>query len=290
MITTDQATARRDDLGVDLLADRGGQQLGVVEPRRPGRACRRAACRRPPPAARRRRPRPASSAPATSAKPRRRSAPSQAHSPASRRTRARGGLNGSVMAQRRVLSGRGAVAGVDVQPIASSSTTGIPISSGTVYGARLPSPPKSGGVPRVAHRSTGQMITNALPITLSDRDGALVGVVDVGPRVRRLVPVVAHHPEVPGRHGHRPERLLVELRVGRVHVRLVERPAVDGDPALLVAALHGLAADRDHPLDEVLLARRGHPERARPPRAAPSLHRVRRLLGTRSPAPTTPGP
>ena len=69
------------------------------------------------------------------------------------------------------------------------------MSNGTVYGARLPSPPKSDGVPGCDQRSTGQMITNALPMTLSTGIVPLLGVVDVRARVRRLVPVVAHHPQ-----------------------------------------------------------------------------------------------
>ncbi len=42
-------------------------------------------------------------------------------------------------------------------------------------------------------------------------------------------------------------------RVARVEVRLVHGYAVDGDAPAVVAALHGVAADRDDTLDEVLL-------------------------------------
>ena len=69
MTTTDQATARRTTSRVDLLADRGGQQLGVVEPRAPGRACRRAGCTAATTSGPAQAPRPASSAPATRPKP-----------------------------------------------------------------------------------------------------------------------------------------------------------------------------------------------------------------------------
>ncbi len=64
--------------------------------------------------------------------------------------------------------------------------------------------------------------------------------------------VVAHHPQLARGEGHGTEGLLVVL----VEVGLVQRLAVDDDPALVVAALHGLPADRDHPLDEVPVAGR----------------------------------
>ncbi len=82
-------------------------------------------------------------------------------------------------------------------------------------------------------------------------DGALVGGVLVETGVGRVRPVVAHHPQPPLGHGD------VERSPGRgvagVEVVLVQGHAVDGDPALLVAALDPVAADADDPLDEVLL-------------------------------------
>ena len=75
---------------------------------------------------------------------------------------------------------------------------------------------------------------------------------------------------------HRPERLPADSGVVVVDVRLVERRAVDGDPALRVAAGHGVAADADDPLDEVLLPRRASAEQAAARRAAP---RATPLLG-----------
>jgi hypothetical protein len=73
-------------------------------------------------------------------------------------------------------------------------------------------------------------------------------------RVRAVVAVVSHHPQVALRHRDRTE-LLLRFVPGEYRVRLVERPAIDYDPVLLITALHGLTADRDHPLDEVTLVR-----------------------------------
>jgi hypothetical protein len=64
--------------------------------------------------------------------------------------------------------------------------------------------------------------------------------------------VVAHDPDPPLGHGDL--ELLYGGLVARVDVgRLVQRHAVDRDAALEVAALDGVAADRDDPLDQVLL-------------------------------------
>ncbi len=64
--------------------------------------------------------------------------------------------------------------------------------------------------------------------------------------------MVPHHPQVVLGHRHRAHRRVTAGRRARVQVGLVQRHAVDLDRAAL-PALDGVAADRDHPLDEVLL-------------------------------------
>lgn len=63
--------------------------------------------------------------------------------------------------------------------------------------------------------------------------------------------MIAHDEDTPGRDRD------VELQFGGgiawMQVRLVQGYAVDRDLARLVAALDGVPADRDHPLDQVLL-------------------------------------
>lgn len=77
----------------------------------------------------------------------------------------------------------------------------------------------------------------------------------MGARVGRVGPVVAHHEDPARRDGDREPRL--GGGVPRVQVRLVERCAVDGDTPVPVTALHGVPADSDDPLDQVLLVLRG---------------------------------
>ncbi len=67
--------------------------------------------------------------------------------------------------------------------------------------------------------------------------------------------MVAHHPQVPLRHVDGEADL--RGRVAGVEVGLVERLPVDREAAFPIAADHGVAADPDDPLDQVLLPRGG---------------------------------
>ncbi len=70
--------------------------------------------------------------------------------------------------------------------------------------------------------------------------------------------MVTHDPDAVLRHLDRPERLVAARRVARVEVRvLLQGRAVDLDRAGALA-LHGVTADCDDPLDQVLLLGRRH--------------------------------
>jgi hypothetical protein len=83
------------------------------------------------------------------------------------------------------------------------------------------------------------------------RDGSLAGLVQMDPGVRRIGPVVTHHKEPPLGDGHLEPAF--RGHITRVQIPLVQRRAVDRHPAVLVAAGHRVAADADHPLDQILL-------------------------------------
>ncbi len=69
--------------------------------------------------------------------------------------------------------------------------------------------------------------------------------------------MVAHHPDLPLGDLDRAERLVTARGIAGEDVRLVERLAIDLHGAG-VLALDGVPADRDDPLDQVLLLGRGH--------------------------------
>src|SRR5581483_7203989 len=81
-------------------------------------------------------------------------------------------------------------------------------------------------------------------------DGAAARVIRVVARVLGVAAVVAHDPHVPGRDD------VAELDrrgpLAGVHVlALVQRHAVDGDPALGITAGHTVPGQADHPFDVV---------------------------------------
>src|SRR6185312_2285186 len=90
----------------------------------------------------------------------------------------------------------------------------------------------------------------------TDRNHSAEFVVDVVPGVGGVGAVVPHDPDESGLdvdvEGHGGGR-----GAGEDVGALAERDAVDGDPALLVAALDLVAGDADDPLDQVVLAGRG---------------------------------
>ncbi len=96
--------------------------------------------------------------------------------------------------------------------------------------------------------------------------------VEVVAGIRRVRPVVAEDEYPPLRHGHLERDL--RGRVTRMEIRLVERRAVDRDPPGTVAADHGVAAEPDDALDQVLVVgRRQQPDpRQRVPHL-PDAHR-----------------
>lgn len=124
---------------------------------------------------------------------------------------------------------------------------------------------ESGGRPsrRVGHRRERVRLLEAGPVAdgpsddhrpahdrlLGDGSAELVGAVVT--RVGRVAAVVAEDEQPARGHLH----LEGELRrfVARVDVRLGQRGAVHRHPALRVAALDGVSAEPDDPLDEVLL-------------------------------------
>ena len=110
----------------------------------------------------------------------------------------------------------------------------------------------------VPNRSNGMTISRTLPITFATGTAPWPGTRESA-ELLRLSPIIHSCPAgtVTGPNG------ACRGRAGLgqvVDVRLVERLAVDQHAVARVAAGHGLAADRDHPLDEVLLVRRGEPD------------------------------
>ncbi len=85
------------------------------------------------------------------------------------------------------------------------------------------------------------------------RDRSLVRLVQMDPRVRRIGPVIAHHKDPPLRDSHLEPAL--RGHITRVQIRLVQRRAVDRHPTVFVTAGDRIAADPDHPLDQILLVR-----------------------------------
>ncbi|CAM5692971.1 hypothetical protein SANTM175S_00864 [Streptomyces antimycoticus] len=83
------------------------------------------------------------------------------------------------------------------------------------------------------------------------RDRALIRLVEMDAGVRRIGPMIPHDEHPPLRDGHL--ELPLRRRVPGVQIRLVQRGPVDGDLTVRIAARHGVAAHRDHPLDQVLL-------------------------------------
>src|SRR5215470_4614395 len=88
------------------------------------------------------------------------------------------------------------------------------------------------------------------------RDGAVPGILLVTARVVRHAAVISHHPQAPGRHGDvEPD---CGRRVAGVEIRLLfQRHPVDRDAALRVTAHHMIAGYPDHALDVVMHARGG---------------------------------
>ena len=274
MTTTHEVGRPARDQGEVLLARRGGEQLrvgepvealGVAGPQHAGGDDERPGAR---PAARlvdardRARARvgaawsAASSCPPTGGRRHARAAAQRATAPGD-------GCDGRRAA---VTSGAGAGTRLARAPACAATTSGsrpiMPSATGAPASPSASAGPWSAGRASGIEpiRANGSTMNRARPMTLEIGHGAVAG----HPGVGRVVAAVAHHPQRARGHRDRPERVLpCRARVGQeVDVGLVERLAVDEHPVARVAALHGLAADGDDPLDEVLLVGRGEADRA----------------------------
>ena len=129
-------------------------------------------------------------------------------------------------------------------------------------------------------RPAGQAIQSARPITLSSGTMPPPGSPRWSRESRGVAAVVAHDPQA-ARRARRCRTGPGRARCPGSRYALVERPAVDGDPALLVAADHAVAPDADDPLDEVGPADRAPASRRSSLASNDRSRRPRRRVRTR---------
>ncbi len=233
MTTTDHASARRTTCVVAALARLLGEQLGVGEPGDDAGLARRAGSPRRRPAGRHRRRGP----------PRRRRRSARCRAGAARARSRRAGVAPDGQTAGQLAHGRSVGVGHVREGV------------GTVHEPEVVGAARAGRRPC---RRPGRPATNSSPGTQSVWSSRHMCTVESA-EWARLSPITKMWPSgtgpaVQSQAGHRP--VAGDACPRADVVVLVERLAVDRDPALLVAALDRVALDADDPLHQVA-ARRG---------------------------------